>query len=217
MKTKLISAFAVLLLLTACTSNPTPKSPDATKPADESVIPPSSDPTASPNSVDPTDPPAEKINVDKNKSNVEITLPSSMFAGQELDQIIASAKADGVSEVIKNDDGSISYTMSKSVHNDMMSEMKNGVAEYIEELKASTDFVSIKDVKHNDKYSEFDLIVDKTAYEGSFDAFSALALGLQGLFYQSFDGVKDAKVTVFVKDEASGDLIDTIVYPDALN
>ena len=208
MKTKLLTAFATLLLLAACSSDPAPTSKEPS---------PTPEHTTPATSATPTDPPAQQIEVDKNLLSVEITLPASMFAGQDLDQVIASAKADGVSEVTKNEDGSITYKMPKSLHNEMMAEMEKGIVEYVDELKTSEDYASIKDVKHNEKFTEFNVIVDKEAFEGSFDGFATLGLGMQGMIYQSFDGSKDNKVTINVKDETSGEIISTAVYPDALN
>jgi predicted small lipoprotein YifL len=131
----------------------------------------------------------ESIEVDKNLLSVEVTLPASMFEDQNIDDVIAQAKEDGVKEVIKNSDGSLTYKMSKSKHSEMMKEMQDQLTANIEEMKTSEDFVSIKDVTHNKSFSEFTMIVDKEAFENSFDGFAAFGLGLSGMMYQLFDGV----------------------------
>lgn len=148
--------------------------------------------------------------------NVEIVLPASMFEGQDIDTVISEAKSEGVDEIKKNDDGSLTYKMSKSKHKEMMEEMKSSVLESIEETKTSQDFNSIKDVTYNKDFSEFNLIVDKVAFQDSFDGFAAMGLGMSGIYYQVFNGA-DPKTTVVIKDEATGGVIDTIVYPDAFN
>jgi len=159
------------------------------------------------------------IEVDKGLLSVEITLPASMFEGQDIDQVIASAKEEGVTEVKKNEDGSVTYKMPKSVHKNMMKEMESEIIASLDELKNGEDFQSIKDVKHNDSFTEFTLIVEKSAYEGSFDGFAALGLGLQGMFYQAFNGVAadKQKVTIHIEDESTGDVFNTVEYPDALS
>ncbi|MEK4628110.1 hypothetical protein MKZ17_07875 [Solibacillus sp. FSL R7-0682] len=158
----------------------------------------------------------ESIEVDKGLLNVEIVLPASMFEGQDIDTVISEAKSEGVDEIKKNDDGSLTYKMSKSKHKEMMEEMKSSVLESIEETKTSQDFNSIKDVTYNKDFSEFNLIVDKVAFQDSFDGFAAMGLGMSGIYYQVFNGA-DPKTTVVIKDEATGGVIDTIVYPDAFN
>lgn len=159
----------------------------------------------------------EAIEVDKGLLSVEITIPPSMIE-EDPEKLIEEAKAQGVSEAKVNDDGSITYKMSKSVHQKMMQEVEASLKESIEETKNSGDFKSIKDITHNNSFSEFTLIVDKAAFENSLDGFAALGLAISGMYYQLFDGVNpdDLKVTVHVQDEASGEIFNTIVYPDAL-
>lgn len=166
--------------------------------------------------VEKTD--SESVNVDKGLFNVEVTLPASFFEGEDIDQVIANAKEEGIGEATANEDGSITYKMSKSQHKEMLAEIKAGMVESVEETKNSEDFQSIKDITYNDSFSEFTLVVDKAAYENSFDGFAALGLGMAGAYYQIFNGV-DAeayKVEISIKDEASGEVFDTIIYPDAL-
>ncbi|MCA1029198.1 hypothetical protein LCM23_24605 [Cytobacillus kochii] len=158
------------------------------------------------------------VNVDKGLLNVELTLPASFFEGEDIDTVIAEAKKERVSEVTKNEDGSLTYKMPKSEHKKMMAEMGTSITDSIEEMKSSEDYVSIKDVTHNKSFTEFTLLVDKESYENSMDGFAIFGLGLQGSMYQMFNGAnpEDYKVTVSVKDEATEEVFDEVIYPDAL-
>ncbi|WP_010676880.1 hypothetical protein [Bacillus timonensis] len=160
----------------------------------------------------------EQINVDKGLINVEVTLPASMFEGQDIDKVIADAKAEGVKEVTKNEDGSLTYKMSKAKHKEMMKDMETSINETIEDMKTGEDYVSIKDVTHNKDFTEFTLVVDKSAYENSMDGFAVFGLGISGAYYQMFNGVSedDYQVTISVKDQATGEVFDKVVYPDDL-
>ncbi|WHY77832.1 hypothetical protein QNH20_01235 [Neobacillus sp. WH10] len=160
----------------------------------------------------------EAVSVDKGLLNVELTLPASLFEGEDIDTVIANAKKDGVKEVTKNEDGSLTYKMSKSEHKEMMKELETNIKDSIEETKTSGDFASIKDITHNDSFSEFTLLVDKAAYENSMDGFAALGYGMSGMMYQMFNGsdADSTKVTIFIKDEATQETIDEMVYPDDL-
>lgn len=157
--------------------------------------------------------------VDKGLLNVEVTIPASLFEGQEIDSAITEAKKEGIKEVIKNDDGSVTYKMSKSVHKEIMKKMEKDILETIEEIKTSKDFASIKDVSYNKSFTEFTLTVNKEQFENSFDAMASMGLALPGMYYQLFSGVDSEKfkVTVIFKDESNGEIINTIVYPDDLN
>ncbi|GIN63904.1 hypothetical protein J27TS8_38970 [Robertmurraya siralis] len=161
----------------------------------------------------------EKIEVDKNLLDVEVTLPESFFKEQEQDiaQVIAEAESEGIS-VTKNSDGSLTYKMSKAKHKEMMSELENQTKTSIEEMKNSEDFASIKDVEYNKSFSEITLVVIREKYEGSFDGFAVLGVAISSMLYQMFDGVNpdDYKVTIFLKDADTGEVFDTIIYPEAL-
>ncbi|WP_252898069.1 hypothetical protein [Lysinibacillus sphaericus] len=112
----------------------------------------------------------EPLKVDKGLINVEVTIPATLYKGQDIDSIISEAKNSGIKEVIKNEDGSLPYKMSKSEHKKMMKELKERIVKSVEELKTSEDFVSINDVTYNKSFSEFTLTVNKEKFEGSFDA-----------------------------------------------
>jgi hypothetical protein len=75
----------------------------------------------------------------------------------------------------------------------------------------------ITDITYNKGITEFSVSVDKAAYESSMGAgFIAFSLGLQGMFYQLFDGVAEPKTTINFIDAATGEVFDTVVYPDAM-
>lgn len=160
-----------------------------------------------------------KVAVDKGLLSVEVTLPASMVENQNMEETIASAKEQGIKEVTENEDGSITYKMSKSAHKELMNEIGTSIEETVEETKNSEDFVSIKDITHNDSFSNFTVVVDKESYENSMDGFATMTLGMSGMIYQIYDGADPEKysVTISMKDEATGEVFDEIVYPDALD
>jgi len=159
------------------------------------------------------------LKVDKGLLNVEVTIPASFLEGQDIDTAIAAAKEEGVKEVIKNSDGSVTYKMPKSVHKKMLKDLEKSVMETVEEIKTSDDFTSIKDVTYNKSFTEFTLTVNKEQFENSFDAMSSMGLAIVGMYYQLFNGMdpEKFKVTVIFKDEVTGDVINKVVYPDDLN
>ncbi|WP_128660053.1 hypothetical protein [Paenibacillus sp. 598K] len=158
------------------------------------------------------------LQIEEKDGDIVLRLPAGMFEGQDLDQVIEQAKAEGVKDAVKNDDGSLTYTMSKKHHKEMLTEMGQGIADYTKELVAEGTFASVKAVDFAKDFSEFTLTVDQEAYQGSMDAFAAMGLGIQGMMYKMMQGLPEAeqKVTVHLKDENSGDVFDSIVYPDAM-
>lgn len=159
----------------------------------------------------------EAVEVDKGLLNVEVTLPASMFEGEDVDASMAEVEKEGI-KATKNEDGSVTYKMSKSKHKEMMKELETGIIESIEDMKNNTDFVSIQEITYNKSFSEFTMIVDKEAYENSMDTFASFGLGLSGMYYQLFNGAdsEDYQVKIMVKDQATDEVFDEVVYPDAL-
>lgn len=160
----------------------------------------------------------QAVEVDKNLLSVEVTIPMSYFEGEDINTVIAEVEKEGV-EVTKNGEESVTYRMSKSQHKAMMEDMEKEVLSTIEDIKTSGEYPSIMDVTHNKDFSEFTLVVDKAAYQNSYDGFAVLALGLSGSFYQLYNGANtaDLKVTISAKDHTTGEVFDEIVFPDALN
>ncbi|MFD0870220.1 hypothetical protein [Paenibacillus residui] len=159
-----------------------------------------------------------KEKVENKSTTVEITLPASMFQGeQNIENTIAKAKEQGVDEVKKNDDGSLTYTMSKDTHSKILGEMRDSLTQSIEELKSGQDFKSIKDVIPNDSFSEVTFVVDRAAYEKSFDGFASIGIAIAAMYYQIFEGASDeSKVAIKLQDESTKEVFKTIEYPDAL-
>lgn len=160
----------------------------------------------------------ESVEIEKGLLDVTITLPASLVEEDNIEATIKEAKEKGVKEAVLNDDGSLTYKMSKSVYRELKQELKDNFNEMIEELKSDNDFPSIKDVQSNKDLTAMTLIVDKELYENSLDGFAILGLGTAALYYQLFDGVQaeNIAVTINIKDSTTGELFETMVYPDDL-
>lgn len=160
----------------------------------------------------------EKVDVDKGLFSVEVTLPASFFEGEDMEQVVASAEEEGVGEATVNDDGSITYKMSKSKHEEMMAELAKSVEETKTDITESGEYPSIQTIETSKNYDKFSVSVDREAYENSFDGFATMSLGIVGSYYQAFDGTNadDMYVEIEMKDAATGVVFDTIVYPEAL-
>ena len=69
----------------------------------------------------------------KEQKTVEITLPASLVGDSEatLDE---EAKAACVTEVTKNEDGSVTLKMTEEAHQNLLNEIKTGIDESIQEI-----------------------------------------------------------------------------------
>lgn len=155
----------------------------------------------------------QAVNVDKNVLNVEITIPSSQI--ESIDETLANAKEKGY-DVTKNEDGSITYKLTKSQHEELMASLEQSFQKSIDELVSSGDYPSLKKITFNDDYTKADVIVDYNAYTNSMDMFSMMVIGMIGPMYQYYNGVQENSVNTEVSliDEASGEVKDTLNYPE---
>lgn len=160
----------------------------------------------------------EGVNVDKGLFNVEVTIPPSFFEGEDPEEVAANAEAENVEEATVNEDGSITYKMSKAQHKELMAELAKSVEEAKNEITESGDFPSIQSIETSDNYDNFTVNVDREAYENSFDGFATMTLGMIGSFYQVYDGADadNFEVVIEMADAETGEVFDTITYPEAL-
>ncbi|MEZ0481171.1 hypothetical protein [Planococcus sp. SSTMD024] len=169
---------------------------------------------------DTEEPPSEEekggVSVNEGLFNVEVTIPSAFFEGQDPEQI--AADVDTAEQATVHDDGSITYKISKDQHDDMMQEVAASVEEASTAITESGDYPSIQAIETSDNYDQFTVQVDREAYENSFDGIATMTLGVVGSLYQLFDGnAPDSyEVVIDMEDAKSGEVFNTITYPEAL-
>ena len=189
MKKWLIACIATALLLTACGG-------ENEKETEENAV--------------------ESLNVDKEVFNVDVTLPANFFLYSNEEEIIAAAKEQGIKEAVVNEDGSVTYTMSKLKYEETMKEVEDSTVSAIDEIVKSEEYTSIKEISYNKDFTEFDMKVNRQQYEESFDSFAIFGLVMVSTYYSTFDGKsrEDLQITFNMIDETTGEVYDTAIYPD---
>lgn len=193
-----------------------------------SVVPTSQDPTAAPaaNDEELTVPPLPKveatesqgIEVDENLMTVEVTLPASYFEDETPEEITAGAKDAGMISCVVNDDGSVTYKMTKAKHRELLSELKAEIDNSINDmLTGDTAIASFKSVEYSDDMTQFKVFVDADQYT-DWDSLYVMTFYLLGGYYQAFCGISSQDVEVIVQfiDEATGEVLDTGSLQDFL-
>ena len=157
------------------------------------------------------------IEVEKGLLNVEVTLPEMFFKDENVEEMIEESLAEGVKEATENEDGSVTFKMSKKDHKKMLTEMAEEIEGTVDEISNDENFTSIQDITYNKKFTEFTMVVEREVFENSFDGFAVLGLGFSGMFYQVFSGedIESAEVTVYIEDESTGEVFEEVVYPEA--
>lgn len=174
--------------------------------------------TDAPETIDPATTEANtsgSIDTDENLFAVEITLPASMFEGEDMSDFDTAkyAEENGFIDATVNDDGSVTITMTKKKHRELLAEMARSLEETFTGFIDAEDTPYIKAITHNDDFSSIVIKVSRADYENAFD-FTAFTVGFSAMFYQSFLDM-EYHVEVSVVDADTGDTISTTVYPDA--
>lgn len=156
----------------------------------------------------------QDIAIDENSSSADIAYDYNFFEALVILADEASEAGHYDVTVTYNDDGSINYKIPKSTREEILADMRSEFDRVIEDIKDT----SIISIEHDETFKEITILVDREKYRKGFDGFKIYSLGFTGMYYQSLDGVRneDKKVTMYVKDQSTGEVIDTIVYPDKL-
>lgn len=156
------------------------------------------------------------VDVDKGILTVDVTLASTFFTDQSEDDIKASVKEKGYKSYKLNKDGSVTYTMTKSKHKEILDSFKINFDKTIDDFISGPEKIeSFTKIDYNDNISKIDIYVNPDTYS-MWDSLYAMAFYMQGAFYQNFAGVpaEDIDVVVEYIDNVSGDILNSASYRD---
>ena len=215
----ILLALLIVLSLTACgskseTASNTPgegSSPSGTlptkAPAQEATPAPTPAPTPVP-TPEPTPAPPEMVS---------ITVPSGYVDSEMTEEELQAEAAGEGMEAVLNEDGSVTYTMTKEQHEQIMADMTESFDEMLRELTEGEEAVeSFREVKHNESYSDFDILVNPELYS-EWDAFIALSLVMYAGAYRIYSGDGEPEVEVRMVDAETGEVYDTVTYQDFMD
>lgn len=147
----------------------------------------------------------------------QVVIPQTFFSEAELESIMAELDVDDEAEVTINEDGDLVYEMPKDEYDEMMEELAEGIDEMIDDVLSDETITSVQSIDVNDDYATYEVVVDRAAFEEGLEGMFILGLGISGLMYQTFDNTTDQQsVTFNYIDQATDEVYDTVVYPDAL-
>lgn len=156
---------------------------------------------------------SEGIAVDKNILTIDITFPEEIVGDtSNFNEKEYLGQNEGMKSAKVNEDGSLTLTMTKKKHNELLEEMKLNMDDTFKELIEGEDTPYIKNIEHTEYYREVRVMVDKGAYEESFD-FTPYVIGVSAGMYQLYAG-EEYKSTIIMEDAETGEEIYSVVYPD---
>lgn len=155
----------------------------------------------------------EGVSVDKNILTIDITFPEEIVGDtSSFNEREYLEQNEGMKSAKINEDGSLTLTMTKKKHNELLDEMKLNMDDTFKELIEGKDTPYIKNIEHTEDYREVRVMVDKGAYEESFD-FTPYVIGINAGMYQLYSE-EEYKSTIIMEDAETGEEIYSVVYPD---
>lgn len=146
------------------------------------------------------------VEVENGILTVSITLPAELVGEITQEELDEGKGTNYVSAVI-NDDGSVTYKMTKAQHKEMLASLVKGFDEGIQEMVDDNENYSIASVTYNKDFTVFDVTLDGNEL-GLGDSFSAMAFYMYGGMYGIFTGKQPEHVIVNYYD-SEGNLIES--------
>lgn len=149
----------------------------------------------------------QSIEVDEGLLNVEITVPPDFLEeGTTQETLDETAKEEGIKSITLNDDGSATYIMSKSKHDEMMAGIRESIDESMAEMINPETYPTFVEVTSNDDYTHFTVKLS-TNEVGISESVSVLGFYVLGGLYNAFNGTPVDDVTVSFVNADTGDII----------
>ena len=192
--------FALVFSLCACGSSG--KTESTTAPAIADAAPPSTQEGEEAVIED-----IGKVEVEQKLLSVEITVPADFVGETTQADLDANVSAGKFLSAKLNDDGSVTYKMTKGQHKEVMEGIKQSIEEALDEMIASEDY-SFTKIEPNADFTKF--AVTTTSSELNLaESFSVLAFYMYGGMYNIFNGTEVENIAVDFINEATGQIINS--------
>lgn len=157
------------------------------------------------------------IQTDEKMLSVDITIPASFWEGTDMATFDPETyvEENNFKKAVINEDGSVTVTMSKARHTEVMSEMETSVEENLVEMIGAEQTPYIKDITYDKNFEKVTVSVDRAEYENAFIDMTPLMVGITVSLYQAFKE-NEPYCEVVIEDAATKEVIQSTIYPDAL-
>lgn len=143
---------------------------------------------------------------------VEITLPADFFEEGMTEEKLSSIKEEnGFKDAILNEDGSVTYIMTESVHKEYMKDITQSIQDSCDELANESE--TIVSIECNDDFTNFKVTTSSESVTLE-ESFSCLGFYMYSGMYHMFNGTEVDNVHVDFVNVDSGEVIHSIDSKD---
>lgn len=149
------------------------------------------------------------LNVEKNLFSVTLTYPASMVdEGTTQDSLNNEISGiDGIKSATLNEDGSVTYIMTKAYHKQIVDDMAQTIDESMAEMVGSEDYPNFTNVEANEDYTVFTVTTKSKALSLD-ESLSLLQFYTEGTFYSVVSGNDADSIHVDFVNADTGEIID---------
>lgn len=159
----------------------------------------------------------ENANLQLEENDIQVTLPPQFFEGMDEEAIQQEAKDQDIKRAEVNSDGSVTYTMTKERHQEIVNSFKEELDFAITDIAESEGYPSIMKIEADDQYEEFNIYVNRSQFEKGTDIMATISLYIASSYYHAFLGNGDSfKATLNYIDESNDEVFKTMVLPEQL-
>lgn len=157
----------------------------------------------------PTSASEDGLNVEKNLFSVTLTYPASMVdEGTTQDSLNNEISGiDGIKSASLNEDGSVTYIMTKAYHKQIVDDMAQTIDESMAEMVGSEDYPNFTNVEANEDYTVFTVTTKSKALSLD-ESLSLLQFYTEGAFYSVVSGNNADSIHVDFVNADTGEVID---------
>lgn len=149
----------------------------------------------------------KNVGVKSDDDTVVIMVPKDFVnEGMTQDDFNKIAEDKGYTSIIFNNDGSVTYTMSKEQHNEMIKGLSLNINKTLEEMTQSENYLNIESIIPNETYTEFEIKINAEKVEID-DSVIVVPLYTYGEMYNIFNGTQTPSVKVRFFNSKTGALI----------
>lgn len=146
------------------------------------------------------------IDVEENLFDVEITLPAEYVESTTQEEVDQAAEEAGVHSATLNDDGSVTFIMSKSQHAELLEEVRTSIRQSLDEMVGSEDYPNITAIETNDDFTEFTVTTTSTELSLG-EGLSVMGYYLYGGMYGIFSGETPENIHVDFVNADTGKIL----------
>lgn len=147
------------------------------------------------------------VDVDSGLFNVTLTVPADFIGEITQEQLDESTKENGYKSATLNNDGSVTYVMTKAQHQDMMEGIRKSIDDSLSEMANSEEYPSIVKIEANSDYTKYTVTLN-TEEVGIMEGFASMGLYVFSGTYHIFNGTEPGNINVQYVNEATGKVID---------